>query len=67
MASFSGFATSNPTVAFGGKSAPPRNGTLLDPGGVTTYFYRTSGGSRASTTDLSAIPSGAVIERTVTT
>jgi hypothetical protein len=36
-------------------------------GGTVTYYYRTSGGSRASTTDLGAIPAGAVIERTVTT
>jgi hypothetical protein len=36
-------------------------------GGTVTYFYRTSGGTRASTTDLGAIPAGAVIERTVTT
>jgi hypothetical protein len=31
---------------------------------TTTYYYRTSGGTRASTTDLAAIPAGAVIERT---
>jgi hypothetical protein len=67
MATFNGFATSNPTVAFGGKSAPPRSGVTLDPGGVTTYFYRASNGSRGSTTDLAAVPAGAVIERTVTT
>jgi hypothetical protein len=36
-------------------------------GGVTTYFYRASNGSRGSTTDLGAVPAGAVIERTVTT
>ncbi len=30
---------------------------------VTTYFYRTTGGTRGSTTDLSAIPAEAVIER----
>ncbi len=35
-------------------------------GGTVTYYYRTSAGSRASTTDLGAIPAGAVIERTVT-
>lgn len=32
-----------------------------------TYYYRTSAGARSSTTDLGAIPAGAVIERTVTT
>lgn len=68
MASFNGTTTTAPSVAFGGKSTAPRNGVTLDPaGGVTTYFYRASNGSRASITDLSAIPSGAVIERTVTT
>lgn len=36
-------------------------------GGSATYYYRTSAGARASTTDLAAIPAGAVIERTVTT
>ena len=35
-------------------------------GGTVTYFYRTSGGARGSTTDLGAIPALAVIERTVT-
>ncbi len=35
-------------------------------GSTLTYFYRTSGGTRASSTDLAAIPAGAVIERTVT-
>ena len=33
----------------------------------TIYYYRTSGGTRASTTSLSLIPAGAVIERVVTT
>jgi hypothetical protein len=36
-------------------------------GGTVTYYYRASNGSRGSTTDLGAIPAGAVIERTVTT
>ena len=30
----------------------------------TTYYYRTSAGARGSTTDSSAIPAGAVLERT---
>ncbi len=34
-------------------------------GATTTYCYRTSGGTRGTTTDLSAIPAGAEIERTV--
>ena len=34
---------------------------------VTTYCYRTSAGARASTTDLAAIPAGAVVERMVST
>lgn len=32
-------------------------------GSVTTYYYRTSGGTRGSTTDPAAIPAGAVVER----
>lgn len=34
--------------------------------GVSIYYYRTSGGTRASTADLASIPAGAVIERIVT-
>lgn len=30
----------------------------------TVYYYRTSAGARASTTTPSAIPAGAVLERT---
>lgn len=30
---------------------------------VTTYYYRTTGGTRASTTDAGSIPAGAVVER----
>lgn len=30
---------------------------------ATTYWYRTTGGTRASTTDAGAIPAGAVVER----
>lgn len=42
-----------------------RHPTALDgaPVPATTYYYRTTGGSRASTTDAGAIPSGAVVER----
>lgn len=29
----------------------------------TTYYYRTTGGTRGSTTDAGAIPVGAVVER----
>ena len=32
-------------------------------GAPTTYYYRTTGGSRASTTDAGSIPAGAVVER----
>lgn len=30
---------------------------------VVTYFYRTSGGARGSTTNAGSIPAGAVVER----
>jgi hypothetical protein len=32
-------------------------------GSATTYYYRTSGGARGSTTDAGSIPAGAVVER----
>ena len=34
---------------------------------VTTYYYRTTGGSRSSTTSIGSIPEGAVILYQVTT
>lgn len=30
---------------------------------ATTYYYRTTGGTRGSTTDAGSIPAGAVVER----
>ena len=30
---------------------------------ATTYYYRETGGARASTTDAGTIPAGAVVER----
>lgn len=33
---------------------------------ATTYFYRTTGGTRGSTTSVGAIPAGAIVERVVT-
>lgn len=69
MAVRDGLLMSDPNVYFGGKSSAPRNGTTLDgaSGPTTTYYYRTSGGTRGSTTALASVPAGAVIERTVTT
>lgn len=32
-------------------------------GAATTYFYRTAGGTKGSTTNTSSIPVGAVVER----
>jgi hypothetical protein len=43
-----------------------RSPTTLDgapSAAVTTYYYRTTGGTRASTTDAGSIPAGAVVER----
>lgn len=34
--------------------------------GRPTYYYRTTGGTRASTTSASAIPAGATIEQVTT-
>jgi hypothetical protein len=51
-------------VAGGLRLDPKRLGLALpEVGSVTTYFYRTSGGTRGSTTDAAAIPAGAVVER----
>ncbi len=33
------------------------------PAPSTTYYYRTSGGARGSSTDAGSIPAGAVVER----
>ena len=35
-------------------------------GATVTLYYRTAAGARGSTTDASAIPAGAVVERRVT-
>lgn len=43
----------------------PRVLALHGPGAVT-YYYRTTGGTRGSTTAVASIPAGAVIERTAT-
>jgi len=42
-----------------------RSPTTLDgaPVPATTYYYRTTGGTRGSTTDAGSIPAGAVVER----
>ena len=67
MAVLDAFVVPDPTPVFAAKRGVPRNGWIVaEQSSVTTYFYRTSGGTRASTTDLAAIPAGAVVERTVT-
>ncbi len=45
---------------------PRSTGRSVPLGGVTTYYYRTTAGTRASTTSLANIPAGAVVERIVT-
>ena len=53
-----------PPLVSGGPRLPRAPGYPLPSGAaVTTYFYRTSGGARGSTTDAGAIPAGAVVER----
>ena len=37
--------------------------TVPEASAITTYYYRTSGGTRGSTTDAGSIPAGAVVER----
>lgn len=41
-------------------------GRVVPLGAVTTYFYRTTGGTRGSTTSVVSIPAGAVVLRAVT-
>lgn len=66
MAVLDAFVVPDPTPVFAAKRGSARGGFVAEQSSVTTYFYRTSGGTRASTTDLGAIPALAVIERTVT-
>ena len=66
MAVLAAFVVPDPTPVFAAKRGSARGGFVAEQSSVTTYFYRTSGGTRASTTDLAAIPAGAVVERTVT-
>lgn len=65
MATFSAFTPTDPDAPAGGRRLPPRAGHLRDSGGVTTYCFRRTDGTRGTATDLSSIPAGADIERTV--
>jgi|LakMenE18May11ns_1017448.scaffolds.fasta_scaffold8994496_2 hypothetical protein len=67
MATFNAFVLPAPSTPFAARCGTARGAFPVLQGGVTTYYYRASNGSRGSTTDLGAIPAGAVIERTVTT
>ena len=66
MAVYNAFVITPPTTPFAARCGTARGAFPVLQGAVTTYYDRTSGGTRASTTDLAAIPAGAVIERTVT-
>ena len=66
MATFNAFVIPALTTPFAGRCGTARGAFPVLQGAVTTYYYRTSDSTRASTTDLAAIPAGAVIERTVT-
>lgn len=44
----------------------PRVLALRGPGALTTFYYRTTGGTRGSTRAVASRPAGAVIERTAT-
>jgi hypothetical protein len=67
MATFNAFVLPAPSTPFAARCGTARGAFPVLQGGVTTYYYRASNGSRGSTTDLGSIPAGAVIERTVTT
>ncbi len=66
MAVYNAFVITPPSAQFAARCGTARGAFPVLNGSVTSYFYRTSGGTRASSTDLAAIPAGAVIERTVT-
>jgi len=63
MADHSAFVPNSPSVAASGARPPVAGARAIATGAVTTYYYRTSGGARASTTDAGSIPAGAVVER----
>lgn len=64
MSSYDGFASTTPAHQ---AMRDVVRGQLTDaPGANTTYCYREAGGTRGTTTNLSAVPAGAEIERTVT-
>jgi len=65
MATYNAYVVTDPDYLPSGP-VPNANGAVLADGSVTTYYYRTSGGTRASTTSLASVPAGAVIERIVT-
>ena len=67
MATFNAYAIAAPSTPFAARRGTARGAFPVLQGGVTTYYYRASNGSRGSTTDLAAVPAAAVIERTVTT
>lgn len=60
-----GLAPPSPAITPGGWRPDPKPIGLLVPeaSAITTYYYRTTGGTRASTTDAGSIPAGAVVER----
>jgi hypothetical protein len=62
-----GLVPSSPTIVSGlyrPIPAPLRGAFAPRVGGAaTTYYYRTTGGTRGSTTDAGSIPAGAVVER----
>jgi hypothetical protein len=66
MATFNAFVLPAPSTPFAARRGTARGAFPVLRGAATTFFYRASNGTRASTTDLAAVPAGAVIERTVT-
>lgn len=67
MADYNAFTPTDATVYAGDQRYPPVDAARQDAGATTvTLYYRTAAGARGSTTDASAIPVGAVVERRVT-
>jgi hypothetical protein len=69
MATYNAFVIPDLTTPFAARCGTARGAfpVLQGGGSVTTYYYRQTDGTRGSTTSLSSVPVGAVIERISTT
>lgn len=63
MATYDGLSITDPPTLFGGLRLDPKHGLRRDGGSTIYYYFRRADGTRGSTTDASAVPSTACIER----